>query len=86
MLIAGHELIVWRGYSDKIFVSGAYCPHLGAHIGTGGTVVGADCIRCPFHHWSFNGSTDGKVHHIPYTQGKGSYSCIFECLQYLLKY
>ena len=41
----------------------AYCPHLGAHLGYGGKVVGGD-IECPFHGWRFN--TDGRCTSIPY--------------------
>jgi phenylpropionate dioxygenase-like ring-hydroxylating dioxygenase large terminal subunit len=33
----------------------AHCPHVGAHLGHGGRVVG-ECIRCPFHGWRFDGS------------------------------
>lgn len=41
----------------------AYCPHLGAHLGHGGTVVGSD-IACPFHGWRFG--TDGTCSSMPY--------------------
>lgn len=42
----------------------AYCPHLGANLAVGGTVVG-ETVRCPFHGWQFDPS--GKCVHIPYT-------------------
>ncbi|KAL3173250.1 hypothetical protein MRX96_012377 [Rhipicephalus microplus] len=42
----------------------AYCPHLGAHLGVMGRVVG-DCIVCPFHGWKFQGDT-GACTHVPY--------------------
>jgi len=32
---------------------GAYCPHLGAHFGYGGQVIGKH-IRCPFHSFEFD--------------------------------
>lgn len=51
----GKEVIVWRTESGKIAVSDPYCPHLGAHIGKGGKVVGED-IRCPFHGFCFDTS------------------------------
>ena len=43
----------------------AYCAHMGAHLGHGGTVVGA-CVRCPFHAWQFDGT--GQCTSIPYAQ------------------
>ena len=33
----------------------AYRPHLGAHRGVGGKVVG-ETLQCPFHGWRFDGS------------------------------
>ena len=49
------DLIVFRGMSGKAHVLDAYCPHLGAHLAVGGTVVG-EHIRCPFHGWTFDGN------------------------------
>jgi 3-ketosteroid 9alpha-monooxygenase subunit A len=43
----------------------AYCAHMGAHLGHGGTVVGA-CVKCPFHAWQFDGT--GQCASIPYAQ------------------
>ncbi len=57
------ELIVARGQSGKARVMDAHCPHLGAHIGKGGKVVGDD-IQCPFHGWQFG--EDGNCTKIPY--------------------
>ncbi|ODM97536.1 Cholesterol desaturase daf-36, partial [Orchesella cincta] len=34
--VLGLNLVVWRGESGKCYVSDAYCPHLGAHLGVGG--------------------------------------------------
>ena len=42
----------------------AFCPHMGAHLGFGGEVVG-NSIKCPFHGWSFD--REGKCQRIPYT-------------------
>lgn len=44
-------------------VMDAYCPHLGAHMGYGGT-VSQDTLRCPFHGFQFN--AEGMCTHIPY--------------------
>lgn len=50
---AGQEVVVFRTELGKACVMDAYCPHLGAHLGFGGKVVG-ECIRCPFHAFEFN--------------------------------
>jgi nitrite reductase/ring-hydroxylating ferredoxin subunit len=50
----GRELVLFRGEDGNAHVLDAYCPHLGAHLGVGGTVVGNE-LRCPFHGWQFNG-------------------------------
>lgn len=71
--ILGRNLVVWRGEeSGRAFVSDAYCPHLGAHLGVGGTVKG-NCIECPFHQWSFDGCQNGKVANVPYSKNQTSY-------------
>jgi phenylpropionate dioxygenase-like ring-hydroxylating dioxygenase large terminal subunit len=59
----GTELVLWRDSAGQVACHEAYCPHLGAHIGVGGTVDG-NCIRCPFHDWAFD--ADGVNVEIPY--------------------
>jgi len=59
------ELVMWRGVDGALRALDPYCPHLGAHLGVGGQVVGND-LRCPFHHWAFDG--DGGVTEIPYSK------------------
>ncbi len=54
--IAGSEVVVFRTESD-FAVLDAHCPHLGAHLGMGGEVVG-ESIRCPFHGFCF--AVDGS--------------------------
>lgn len=49
----GRDLVLLRDAAGAAHLVDAYCPHLGAHLGRGGKVVG-DCIRCPFHGWEFN--------------------------------
>lgn len=61
----GHELVLFRGQDGKAHVLDAYCPHLGAHLGLGGTVVGND-LRCPFHGWQFSG--DGSCTLVPFAR------------------
>ncbi|KAH9392099.1 hypothetical protein TYRP_022124 [Tyrophagus putrescentiae] len=72
----GRELAVVRGGTGTVTVLDAFCPHLGANLGVGGVVhqenemqseKSIDCIRCPFHHWSFR-LTDGRCSHIPYAE------------------
>jgi nitrite reductase/ring-hydroxylating ferredoxin subunit len=62
----GRDFVVFRGETGTAHVLDAYCPHLGAHLGVGGKVEG-DNIRCPFHAWSWNGST-GQCAEIPYAK------------------
>ncbi len=59
----GRHLVGWRDEEGTVHVQDAFCPHLGAHMGHGGTVHGCE-IRCPFHGWRFNG--DGECTDIPY--------------------
>jgi 3-ketosteroid 9alpha-monooxygenase subunit A len=61
----GRKLVAFRGESGKPYVMDAHCPHLGADLGVGGTIVG-DSIRCPFHAWRFSG--EGKCVEIPYNK------------------
>ena len=59
------ELVLFRGETGEAHVLGAYCPHLGAHLGVGGKVEG-DSLRCPFHGWRFSGQ--GDCLEIPYAK------------------
>jgi nitrite reductase/ring-hydroxylating ferredoxin subunit len=61
----GQELVAFRGEDGKVSVLDAYCPHLGAHLGVGGTVVG-NTIKCPFHGWRFD--TQGQCVEVPYAK------------------
>lgn len=61
----GKELVAFRGKSGSLCVLDAYCPHLGAHLGVGGTVDG-DTIQCPFHGWRFDGN--GVCVDVPYAK------------------
>ena len=55
--------MLFRTRAGRARVLDAYCPHLGAHLGEGGRVVG-ETVRCPFHGWQYDGS--GKCVGIPY--------------------
>jgi phenylpropionate dioxygenase-like ring-hydroxylating dioxygenase large terminal subunit len=52
----GEELIVYRTESGEARLTDAYCPHMGAHLGTG-KVLGEN-LQCPFHGFEFGG--DGR--------------------------
>jgi nitrite reductase/ring-hydroxylating ferredoxin subunit len=54
------DLVAFRTASGRVAVLDAHCPHLGAHLGHGGRVVG-EALRCPFHglHWAPDGSCAG---------------------------
>jgi 3-ketosteroid 9alpha-monooxygenase subunit A len=55
--------VLFRGEDGAARVLDAHCPHLGAHLGHGGKVVG-NCIQCPFHAWQFDGA--GQCTSVPY--------------------
>lgn len=61
----GRKMVGYRDTRGQAVVMDAVCPHMGAHLGYGGTVVG-DGIRCPFHHWEFGSS--GHCAKIPYSK------------------
>jgi len=67
----GRDFVVFRTESGEAHVLDAYCPHLGAHLGHGGRVVGDD-IECPFHNWRWNGK--GRCTHIPYSDRVPDYA------------
>jgi phenylpropionate dioxygenase-like ring-hydroxylating dioxygenase large terminal subunit len=64
--ILGRELVAYRGEDGKARVMDAYCAHLGAHLGYGGTVAGTT-LRCPFHGWCWDGDS-GACTAIPYAK------------------
>ena len=59
----GTDLVAYRGQSGQVHVLDAYCLHLGAHLGYGGTVH-CDALVCPFHGWEW--SADGENVAVPY--------------------
>lgn len=63
MTYFNRELVAWRSSSGTVSVFDAYCEHLGAHLGFGGTVDGENLV-CPFHGWQWN--TQGRNVCVPY--------------------
>jgi 3-ketosteroid 9alpha-monooxygenase subunit A len=61
----GRIWVLFRGEDGIAAMADAFCPHLGAHLGVGGRMVGT-ALRCPFHGWEWE--REGKCRHIPYSQ------------------
>ena len=61
----GTHLVIWRDELGDAHVQDAFCPHLGAHLGHGGTVERCE-IMCPFHGWKFD--AEGANSDIPYSE------------------
>ena len=59
------HLVAWRDEPGELHVQDAFCPHLGAHLGHGGTVEGCEIV-CPFHGWQFD--AEGANTDIPYRE------------------
>ena len=57
------EIVVYRTGAGVLAAARAHCPHLGAHFGYGGKVVGEE-LRCPFHGFTFD--TQGACTSTPY--------------------
>lgn len=71
--IFGTKLVAYQGDDGDYYVLDAYCPHMGADL-SDGTVEGSG-LRCPFHHWRWEGS-DGKCDDIPYAKRIPGKACI----------
>ncbi|MGW2369720.1 Rieske 2Fe-2S domain-containing protein [Streptomyces sp. NPDC001667] len=51
--LMGEEIVAYRTRGGRPVITSAYCPHLGAHLGYGGT-VDDDILVCPFHRFGFD--------------------------------
>lgn len=63
----GQFMVAFRGEDGRVGVLDAFCPHLGAHLGVGGKVLG-NFLRCPFHGWAFDAT--GRCANVPYRDSK----------------
>ena len=51
----GEEIVAWTDEEGRVCVAGAFCPHLGSHMGpTVGGTVRDGCLVCPFHGFEFD--------------------------------
>jgi phenylpropionate dioxygenase-like ring-hydroxylating dioxygenase large terminal subunit len=50
--LADEDVVLYRTADGRPHAVRPYCPHLGAHFGSGGTVEGQNLV-CPFHHFAF---------------------------------
>jgi 3-ketosteroid 9alpha-monooxygenase subunit A len=73
------DLVLFRTESGQAKVLDAICPHLGAHLGHGGTVKG-ESIACPFHGWEFNG--EGYCTDVPYAENMPPKIVDKECIRH----
>lgn len=51
--LAGAEVVLYRTSKGVLRAVRPQCPHLGAHLGVGGSVEGEDIV-CPFHRFAFD--------------------------------
>jgi nitrite reductase/ring-hydroxylating ferredoxin subunit len=47
------EIVLWRTRQGALGATRPFCPHLGAHLGYGGSVHG-ELLVCPFHHFAYD--------------------------------
>ncbi|MEU5400209.1 Rieske 2Fe-2S domain-containing protein [Streptomyces sp. NPDC005963] len=63
LTFAGEEVVVYRTRKGTLCATRPYCPHMGAHLGVGGSVED-EYLVCPFHRFGF--TTDGECARTPY--------------------
>ncbi|GGL09664.1 aromatic ring-hydroxylating oxygenase subunit alpha [Mangrovihabitans endophyticus] len=51
--LAGAEVVLYRTAGGLLRAVKPQCPHLGAHLGVGGSIEGEDIV-CPFHRFAFD--------------------------------
>ncbi|XP_074595407.1 cholesterol 7-desaturase nvd-like [Brevipalpus obovatus] len=82
----GRDIVLVRDSNGKVHAMDPYCPHNGAHLGSGEIVEirGEECLRCPFHEWSFR-VEDGVCIDVPYSKDrkppKGSSLKLWHCVE-----
>ncbi|MEU1823605.1 MULTISPECIES: Rieske 2Fe-2S domain-containing protein [Streptomyces] len=61
--LAGEDVVLYRTRGGRVRAIRPHCPHLGAHLGHGGTVDG-EYLVCPFHRFAYG--VDGICRRSPY--------------------
>lgn len=51
--LAGREVVLYRTTAGVLRAVRPRCPHLGAHLGVGGSIEGEEIV-CPFHRFAFD--------------------------------
>ncbi|XP_074598841.1 cholesterol 7-desaturase nvd-like [Brevipalpus obovatus] len=69
--VCGQEIVLVRKLNGEVQAMDAYCPHYGANMSKGKVIRirGEDCLRCPFHDWSFR-TDDGVCVDVPYAKNR----------------
>jgi 3-ketosteroid 9alpha-monooxygenase subunit A len=50
----GRDLVCYRGWSGRVHVIDALCPHMGVSFGDHGIIEG-EGVTCRFHGWNWDG-------------------------------
>lgn len=79
----GRDLVLFRGADGQSALLGAYCPHMGTHVGYGGYVKG-NSILCPYHEWAFD--ADGVLNDVPHLDCKDAASYCKSKSNHMRKY
>lgn len=67
------DFVAFRADNGELSVLDPYCPHLGAHLGDRGKVIGNQ-IQCGFHGWQFD--TQGKLKQVTYSERFPKKACV----------
>lgn len=59
VVVAGRELVVWRGAGGVVAVCDARCPHQWSSLAVEGAVDGDELV-CRSHFWRFDASGQGS--------------------------
>lgn len=69
----GADMVLYRTDSGAVRATEPYCPHLGAHLGYGGSVSGEN-LKCPWHGWEWD--VDGRNSKIAFVEMTHPKACL----------